>query len=602
MLTAIGLLLVSGVSPAQPAPPQHWYDNLLPATSKNKTAPPADGTKNINFNWDFGAGSSKCRLEITYKSIDTRKFWYSTLSCYRWCKGSKPMKHSECDDSCDYFEHCSHWQKSLDASIQDYYGKGALPTIVDGASYYNDYNLRALGACVSWQAMKGWSDNLSKYSIPVSDKHWNKTPCTLGDLYYAFRIYDVRADYKLYVESVGTHKEELQAHGGGIVCTVYVPEPGPFARKLSLNCSCSHTGLTEGNVELLWPEYKPQPNKPKPTKPQPPTNSEQANNTSMNYGNAFTESGEFVSMQNLGSEYNMNVACTDMNHAQLTFQPRQDVSENVSLYAGQVYVPADGDYQSVGLIDNIRTTFSFGSELHGPWAPETKTYDAHVLCLNMHKKEPAAGVKYTQGRMPAPEVGRLLAYSAKSMFRGPWDQIRVWIATDHATYDEAAKVLVPMVSASMYVQCLRDDEEIGGVRLDAPEYLDCMNPRLLAAKDLSVENAAWLAGHLATSKAKKTADWIRGNASRLAAQSPKVISAELPILAAKGDEKSKITLLQCLPKVVKDPQSCDLEGVYRLVLDDNPAVARAALKAIKAIRPPSAKLWVALADGAKIGN
>ncbi|MFM9873678.1 MAG: hypothetical protein ACKVQS_09475 [Fimbriimonadaceae bacterium] len=113
------------------------------------------------------------------------------------------------------------------------------------------------------------------------------------------------------------------------------------------------------------------------------------------------------------------------------------------LPAGTLLVPNDNKAQVMILME------SYNSSLVASLFPAAKIVRA--ACTEMSKEEPSPKTKFAIVGANDGNLNRIAEYTANSRFRGPWDQARVWIYTDGATFAEIEKKLNPMISKGTYL-------------------------------------------------------------------------------------------------------------------------------------------------------
>lgn len=153
----------------------------------------------------------------------------------------------------------------------------------------------------------------------------------------------------------------------------------------------------------------------------------------------------------------------DMNYLEFP-QVKNPCMSDFYAPPGTCWLPSNPAYQvmTTGVkthIDyhNFNVYAALDSELQG--APN----QMRVLCLNMDKKEPAAGIKYLPIRTTDPIITQLANKMNNTNYRGPWDQARMWIYTDRATMDDINKRISPKLSPAAYMLGLADVGLAGGL-------------------------------------------------------------------------------------------------------------------------------------------
>lgn len=131
----------------------------------------------------------------------------------------------------------------------------------------------------------------------------------------------------------------------------------------------------------------------------------------------------------------------DMNAC--SFEISGNQMPEVFLPAGTILVPNENSTQRMMLMEDMRHTV-----FAGPGSFQNKI---RLACTQMEKKEPTPATKFAIAGTGDGNLKRLAKITSDSLMRGPWDQVRVWMYTDGATYDELSERLSPMVSKPTYL-------------------------------------------------------------------------------------------------------------------------------------------------------
>jgi len=127
-----------------------------------------------------------------------------------------------------------------------------------------------------------------------------------------------------------------------------------------------------------------------------------------------------------------------------TFNISGDPMAQLYLPAGTLLVPDNNRDQVMMVIENYNSSLVAGIN---PFQDQVR-----VACTQMGKDEPTSKTKFAIASPTDGNLKRLAQYTVNSRFRGAWDQVRMWIYTDGATYDEIAKKMTPMVAKPTYLQ------------------------------------------------------------------------------------------------------------------------------------------------------
>lgn len=146
-----------------------------------------------------------------------------------------------------------------------------------------------------------------------------------------------------------------------------------------------------------------------------------------------------------------------------TFEISGNPMTQLYLPAGTLLVPNDRDAQVMMLMED------YNSSLVASLFPAPKLVRA--ACTEMGKDEPSTKTKFAIAGANDGNLNRLADFTAKSRFRGPWDQARIWMYTDAATFAEIEKKINPMISKSTYLFEL-DRVLQGGISADKRKKLN----------------------------------------------------------------------------------------------------------------------------------
>lgn len=201
----------------------------------------------------------------------------------------------------------------------------------------------------------------------------------------------------------------------------------------------------------------------------------------------------------------------DMNHLFFPLaQQENPCNMDMDVPVGTLWLPSNPAYQSMTTgVSYTRHSFNnqhvFASL---NYEPTQNPNQMRVLCMNMNKKEPAAGVKYLPYRCQDPVLRELTRRMNDSNFRGVWDQARLWIYTDKATMKQINEKLVSPMGESAYVMAVADVGIAGG--LSAQQLLDkqMFTPNLLAGSAAPDYAVSWVAHNLLKNHSKEVAKWL----------------------------------------------------------------------------------------------
>ncbi|MCB8933267.1 MAG: hypothetical protein M9921_09695 [Fimbriimonadaceae bacterium] len=201
-----------------------------------------------------------------------------------------------------------------------------------------------------------------------------------------------------------------------------------------------------------------------------------------------------------------------MNAVQVSFSGSD--ARGLFLPAGTRLVPDDSSAQELVVAENaelLRSTFGVTA------ISDAEPQRVRVLCAQMKKEAPTAKTRYAVAYPKDPTFRRLAGIAAASRSRGPWDQARLWIYTDDASYDTILDRLDPPITKSSYVRVLHD--VLGGSLPEAKanKLRGLLKPEFLAEPIPDDPSANWALRTALAADPKavvaatrgKVAEWLR---------------------------------------------------------------------------------------------
>ncbi len=180
----------------------------------------------------------------------------------------------------------------------------------------------------------------------------------------------------------------------------------------------------------------------------------------------------------------------DMNA--LNFEiPEDPCDADFDAPPGLLWLPSEPGYQTMttGVRYSFRHDFYTSLDL-GTVVQQSARM--RTMCMNMSLKEPAPNVMYFPYRASDPMLRELARKMDESSFRGPWDQARTWIYTDHATMDEINKRMSPPLSVGQYAMGLGDVGRLGGLAEADLKNPGMFRPDLIAGASAPPATLAWV--------------------------------------------------------------------------------------------------------------
>lgn len=273
--------------------------------------------------------------------------------------------------------------------------------------------------------------------------------------------------------------------------------------------------------------------------------------------------GEMIvkSMQKLGYSFPQMIAAlqtlapegTDMNRLTFPSLDGDPCDYDLDCPPGTIWYPSNPAYQA--MMTGVRYSRPLFAEVFAGIGRRGQDSRAmRVLCMNMEKKEPAAGVKYYPYRPKDPVISALAKLMDQANFRGPWDQARLWIYTDKATYEQVNERLVNGVGQSAYLMALADVAFAGGLddkMLKDPKYV---KPEFMLGSGAPSYARTWLMETLDAFHPKKAGEWLKSNAATM-----------LQLVGPKADQADNQHLADTLRRMTSFTAPEDREAALRFM-------------------------------------
>jgi hypothetical protein len=327
--------------------------------------------------------------------------------------------------------------------------------------------------------------------VKVKWKHWAKDPCssvTRKPMYWRYPVeyaWSIRQDVK---DEKG--KSAVKEVGSGTF-TLFIELPtdkyqddAPYVQ-----CKCSLVKKTKDDSSF------PTDNTASITKQGPPV--EVCTTTDLN-------------------KFNFEVTCNNMNEAVCSATNYTQEPVDLCIEEGMCFECVDDSAQDVicvhGCVLHLPALPMFASTFGG-WPASKVSGTVRLECLNMHKPEPNAKLRYVP-RWPDNELAAIAKFQRAQRFGGSWDQTRMWIYTDHAKLDEISKILVPRPSEGAYVMAAYQLSTILPLLdFSRPELKACLEPSLIVGAFAPREATEWFVTQMSTLDPNGLAEFINGNPS-----------------------------------------------------------------------------------------
>ena len=274
----------------------------------------------------------------------------------------------------------------------------------------------------------------------------------------------------------------------------------------------------------------------------------------------------------------------NMNNCQ--FSVSGDAMARVFLPTGTLLVPDDKRAQVMMLMEDYNSSLIAGTG--------GLMTDVRSACTEMAKDEPSAKTKFAVASPTDGNLNRLAEFTKNSRFRGPWDQVRIWIYTEGATYAEMEKKLVPMVSKSTYLMELdrvlagglpmaKRKKLTAGITLDMIQDFRCRVEGLTRALPV-----VWASG------SKKVLDAVPAYAVGWLKESeslgPEMVATLTYFLGHKNLPEAKVTarkILMAVPQALRTrvTNGGGLESISAGVFSTNKTEVKATVEVLKAFAP-----------------
>jgi hypothetical protein len=240
-----------------------------------------------------------------------------------------------------------------------------------------------------------------------------------------------------------------------------------------------------------------------------------------------------------------------------------------------------------------------------PWPQKVQAFLAPVtlrtLCLQISKPEPTPAMSYRFMPPSRPSFSRLARGVRASSFRGPWDQMRLWIATDYAPYAKIRQVLLPTPGRRTYLYEMFVAAKALAFDPTDNRAVPMMETNLLAEPKNDPAAASWLLRTNLVRNGKATTDALKNEASKFHslfedAQAVQYI-AGLAAAAANVDTEygalAAVRLLtDCVPTAKRGEVSAHEDAAMigtMLAFTSDPKVATVILDYLESEKPPFAQ-------------
>jgi hypothetical protein len=341
--------------------------------------------------------------------------------CKPICKGQKHTAHKDCDPSCDY--PCQ--EKHLGVLIADYRLSltEAVVKGLPGRFQLANPQLR--------KAVRDFlEDEVRNDTVTIPHEHFAK-PCTQA--YKKYACYDYRVLMYAHVAVRGINNghafNEIEDFDEP-VAILTKPQKDPIETKEFLDCKCEQTTpavpLLSENVVPKLTDYNP--------------------------GIVFGMPGSWPAPYYPKNPNFDMVKFEGKNMGHLTYS---GIAEGNSLFVpgGVTFVPQNKASQpETSLYDQW---FHIGGAYRN-WGPKVTLQTGDTIraaCLDIDKHEPTTDDVFTIAEEQDPVLQRLAKIANREFSHGPWDQARIWIYKNHASYKH---ITDRMIERSLHSMPLRN--------------------------------------------------------------------------------------------------------------------------------------------------
>lgn len=529
------------------------------------------------------------------------------LICQNICKGKKHKDHSVCDTSCD--DRCTdshrHTIKGKYTPNTDQMREAtsqANQLAIDGGGTVSpsDWSHRVSQALADFrrEARKQKTFNMP-HAGACSARIWE-----VGTKHFTFKVrgkmrkvgYIMSQGVRTPIDAViGTHMQT--------VAEADIAQEEPFDKHESANCRCKLVEKPQEEANQIWQDEISDLQEWFEEFINGLDDEDWFDGATFDELLPFTDSTGVLVQDEQGKtcpdSSDVSIECTGSNLSEgfIGITNNCDEERTVIVPCGTVAECEDKSTQNMCTITRAQVPLPPGATV---WVMinggEVRTMTAPIpvrwACLQMSKKEPGPNSKFKLKRNRDSGVARLSRLSEKARIRGPWDQARVWIYTDHATLDEVNKRLIPGISATRYIGLLYDVARACGVDFGTNQYNRCLDPSLLGSVAIQADALTWVVNAIADIKPRDLSSWLSANAAKVAMLAtsdtqygPTHVATIARITGEQNNpdlRKAGIKLLQSVPESARSAvaQAGGLDGLRMILAERDAAQSGLALDAL----------------------
>ncbi len=529
--------------------------------------------------------------------------------CTNTCLGGKHLLHAQCDDSCD--ERCgeTHWEnvraEMWPRGLDDLRAWRLLQgTIDEGLNQFGCLDIakplkRSIKAKIA--ETLGFTEQGSPWDYEWHERHWTSAHCATQGRGIRLFVYEIKAKWNIHRYDTAPDGRQIKVQGPqgeSIVAEIQVPDQQSLLYRVWVTCRCS---IVQDELEETG--YVPAPEIQR---------FGEAEETGVCMGE---EKRAPQATPALLASADFNVVCEDMNNCTVSATNPTDDPLTFVVHPGTLLASADPKVQDMAVASRIVLTMAPRSSAsvsvpmsRGPFDSFSWTTAAtgRVLCLNMFKREPGPGDKFSVALPKSSVVNQLAHFTAKQRIRGPWDQVRMWIVTDKAPLSKMSEVLIPGPTPGRYLDAMYEAHTNTAADLTSDEYSAVWEPRLISGASADPDALEWFVLHMSQTDPNGLAAWVKSSLGEFrknfdadAQDFEKAFAALVPRLLGASEQKplrgAAVAYLMGVPASSRASVAAlgGLSGLGWWLTTSDADAAAEALTVLEAYKTPDTVFWLA---------